>query len=115
MQKPGSLKDTQGILRHASVKTTGDIYVQLIDASVQQSVNLCPAAVLDRWQGSVEDMVNRTQYHASEQFLSARRWRIRYLPVPPPPRFATSLRAAPGNCVTCLVRMQRRSSAGERR
>jgi hypothetical protein len=55
-----------------------------------------PAAVLDRWQGSFEDMVNRTQYHASEQFLSARRWRIRYLPVPPPPRFATSLRAAPG-------------------
>jgi hypothetical protein len=55
MQKPGSLKDTQGILRHASVKTTGDIYVQLIDASVRRSVNLCPAAVLDRWQGSVED------------------------------------------------------------
>ena len=56
MQKHGSLKDTQGILRHASIRTTGDIYVQLIDASVQQAVNSRTAAVLDGWKGSVEDM-----------------------------------------------------------
>jgi integrase len=28
MQKHGTLKDTQGMLRHASIKTTGDVYVQ---------------------------------------------------------------------------------------
>ena len=56
MQKHGSLKDTQGILRHASIRTTGDIYVQLIDASVQQAVNSRTAAVLDGWKGSVEGM-----------------------------------------------------------
>jgi integrase len=56
MQKHGSLKDTQGILRHASIRTTGDIYVQLIDASVQQAVNSRTAAVLDGWKGSVEEM-----------------------------------------------------------
>jgi hypothetical protein len=28
MQKHGTLKDTQSLLRHASIKTTGDAYVQ---------------------------------------------------------------------------------------
>lgn len=31
MQQHGTLKDTQGMLRHASIKTTGDVYVQTIE------------------------------------------------------------------------------------
>ena len=56
MQKHGTLKDTQGILRHASIRTTGDIYVQSIDASVQQAVNSRRSAVLKGWTAPVENM-----------------------------------------------------------
>jgi integrase len=56
MQHHGTLKDTQGILRHASIRTTGDIYVQTIDASVQQAVNSRTAAVLDGFVAPVADM-----------------------------------------------------------
>lgn len=56
MQKHGTLKDTQGILRHASIRTTGDIYVQQIDASVLQAVNSRTAAVLEGFTAPVENM-----------------------------------------------------------
>jgi hypothetical protein len=56
MQHHGTLKDTQGILRHASIRTTGDIYVQTIDACVQQAVNSRTAAVLDGFIAPVEEM-----------------------------------------------------------
>jgi len=49
MQKHGTLKDTQSILRHASIQTTGDVYVQRIDQSVIEAVNSRTAAVLDGW------------------------------------------------------------------
>ena len=34
LQKHGTLKDAQGALRHASIRTTGDVYVQSIEESV---------------------------------------------------------------------------------
>jgi len=49
MQKHGTLKDAQGMLRHASIKTTGDVYVQTIEQSVLQAVNSRTAAVLEGW------------------------------------------------------------------
>jgi hypothetical protein len=33
------MKDTLQILRHASIKTTGDVYVQEIQASVRAAIN----------------------------------------------------------------------------
>jgi integrase len=39
MQKHGTLKDVQGALRHASIQTTGDIYVQTLESSVQAAMN----------------------------------------------------------------------------
>ena len=39
MQSHGTLKDVQGALRHASIKTTGDIYVQTLEPSVQAAMN----------------------------------------------------------------------------
>lgn len=39
LQKHGSLKDAQGALRHASIKTTGDVYVQTIEESVLNAMN----------------------------------------------------------------------------
>jgi integrase len=56
MQHHGTLKDTQGILRHASIRTTGDIYVQPIDASVQQAVNSRTTAVLEGFIAPVATM-----------------------------------------------------------
>ena len=46
MQQHGTLKDTQGVLRHASIQTTGDVYVQTIEQSVLQRVNSRTSAVL---------------------------------------------------------------------
>jgi integrase len=49
MQQHGTLKDTQGMLRHASIKTTGEIYVQTIEQSVLAAVNQRTSAVLGDW------------------------------------------------------------------
>ena len=36
LQEHGTLKDAQGALRHASIRTTGDVYMQTIESSVLQ-------------------------------------------------------------------------------
>jgi hypothetical protein len=56
MQKHGTLKDTQGILRHASITTTGDVYVQTIEQIVLKAVNSRTAAVFEGWTAPVESM-----------------------------------------------------------
>jgi len=38
-QQHGTSKDTQGILRHASIRTRGDVYVQMVEQSVVAAVN----------------------------------------------------------------------------
>jgi integrase len=50
MQQHGTLKDTQGMLWHASIKTTGDVYVQTIERSVLAAVNSRTTAVLGNWK-----------------------------------------------------------------
>jgi len=56
MQKHGTLKDTQSMLRHASIQTTGDVYVQTIEKSVLDAVNSRTDAVLDGWSAPVNEM-----------------------------------------------------------
>ncbi len=46
MQGHGSLKDAQMVLRHASIKTTGDVYVQEIAESTVKAINSRTRAVL---------------------------------------------------------------------
>jgi integrase len=46
MQKHGTLKDVQAHLRHASITTTGDIYVQEIPESVRTAVNATTREIL---------------------------------------------------------------------
>jgi integrase len=46
MQEHGSMKDAQGILRHASIKTTGDVYMQEIPASTRAAINSRTRAIL---------------------------------------------------------------------
>jgi len=56
MQDHGTLKDTQGALRHASITTTGNIYVQVIEASVMRAVNSHANAVLDGWTPAIDGL-----------------------------------------------------------
>jgi integrase len=56
LQQHGTLKDTQGVLRHASITTTGNIYVQVVEESVMRAVNSHAAAVLDGWTPAVEGL-----------------------------------------------------------
>jgi hypothetical protein len=49
LQQHGTLKDTQGVLRHASITTTGNVYVQVVEESVMRAVNSHATAVLDGW------------------------------------------------------------------
>jgi integrase len=46
LQKHGTMKDAQGALRHASIKTTADVYMQEIPASVRAAINSRTRAVL---------------------------------------------------------------------
>jgi integrase len=54
LQDHGTLKDTQGALRHASITTTGNVYVQVVEESVMLAVNSHATAVLDGWTPPVE-------------------------------------------------------------
>ena len=56
LQQHGTLKDTQGVLRHASITTTGNVYVQVVEESVMRAVNSHAAAVLDGWTPTVEGL-----------------------------------------------------------
>jgi integrase len=56
MQHHGTLKDTQGALRHARIKTTGDVYVQVLDESVARAVSSRTAALLGDWAAPVEKL-----------------------------------------------------------
>jgi hypothetical protein len=56
MQHHGTLKDTQGALRHASITTTGDVYVQTVDESVARAAGSRTAAVLDGWTAPTENL-----------------------------------------------------------
>jgi integrase len=46
LQKYGTLKEAQRILRHADIKTTGNVYMQAIPESVMKAINKRTRAVL---------------------------------------------------------------------
>lgn len=46
LQKHGTMKDAQSALRHASIKTTADVYVQQIPESVRAAINSRTRAIL---------------------------------------------------------------------
>lgn len=55
-QKKGTVKDVQGVLRHATTATTTDVYMQEISESVQKTINAISAEL--RLLPSLEE-VNR--------------------------------------------------------
>jgi hypothetical protein len=56
LQGHGTLKYTQGALRHASSTTTGNVYVQIVEEGVMRAVNSHATAVLEGWTPEVESM-----------------------------------------------------------
>jgi integrase len=50
LQEHGTLKDAQGALRHASIKTTGNVYMQAIEESVLDAVNSRTRQILAGWR-----------------------------------------------------------------
>ena len=52
----GTLKDTQGALRHASITTTGNVYVQVVEENVMRAVNSHASTVLEGWTPAVDSM-----------------------------------------------------------
>ena len=55
LQHHGTLKDAQGALRHASIKTTGDVYVQTVETSVLNAMNSRTMEILSDWKPSILD------------------------------------------------------------
>jgi integrase len=61
MQDHGTMKDTQQILRHASIRQTADVYMQEIQASVRAAINSRTRAIFRqrrRKPGSVGSLVH---------------------------------------------------------
>ena len=52
-QHHGTLKDAQGALRHASIQTTGDVYVQPIEKSVLNAMNSRTVEILTGWEPTI--------------------------------------------------------------
>jgi integrase len=55
-QNHGTLKDAQGALRHASITTTGNVYVQPIDENVFRAVNSRANALVDGWAPTFNEL-----------------------------------------------------------
>ena len=55
LQHHGTLKDAQGALRHASIKTTGDVCVQTIETSVLNAMNSRTSEILADWKPAILD------------------------------------------------------------
>ena len=51
LQQHGSMKDAQRILRHASIRTTANIYMQPIPASVVAAINSRTRAIFESRSG----------------------------------------------------------------
>ena len=63
-QTKGTMKDTQGMLRHARLPTTGNIYVQVIAEGVKNMVN------------SIDDELRKPSASKGKQPLAARRGQV---------------------------------------
>jgi hypothetical protein len=54
LQRHGTLKDAQGALRHASIQTTGNVYVQTIEASVLNAMNSRTTEILSTKKPAIQ-------------------------------------------------------------
>jgi integrase len=62
MQGHGTMKDAQQILRHASIRTTAEIYMQEIQASVRSAINSRTRAIFSQRKGDSTQLENPVFY-----------------------------------------------------
>jgi integrase len=62
MQGHGTMKDAQQILRHASIRTTVEIYMQEIQASVRSAINSRTRVIFSRRKGDSTQLENPVFY-----------------------------------------------------
>ena len=60
LQKHGTMKDAQGILRHSCIKVTADVYMQDIPESARAAINSRTRAVLAEKTEEVKQKAVRT-------------------------------------------------------
>lgn len=68
MQQHGSMKDAQQILRHASIRTTANIYMQPIPASVVAAINSRTKAILKNRSRQISAEVSPTTVPNGSKF-----------------------------------------------
>lgn len=66
LQKHGTMKDAQGALRHASIKTTADVYVQEIPESVRAAINSRTRAILAKQRDAFSKLERATCPNVSQ-------------------------------------------------
>lgn len=75
LQQHGTMKDAQRILRHASIRTTANIYMQPIPASVMSAINSRTKAILGDWEPKSSKVQHTTVPNGSKlgvgNFVSA--------------------------------------------
>jgi len=62
MQGHGTMKDTQQILRHSSIRTTAEIYMQEIQASVRSAINSRTRAIFSQRKRDLTQLENLVFY-----------------------------------------------------
>src|SRR5215510_9047861 len=82
LQQHGTMKDAQRILRHASIRTTANVYMQPIPASVMSSINSRTKAILGDWEPKSAKVQHTTVPNGSKlvvaDFASAiKEWLLR--------------------------------------
>jgi len=70
LQEHGTLKDAQGALRHASIRTTGDVYMQTIESSVLHAMNFRTMQTLAGWEHPVMTELDELDQTQREELAS---------------------------------------------
>lgn len=66
LQQHGTMKDAQRILRHASIRTTANVYMQPIPASVMSAINSRTKAILGDWEPKLAKVQHTTVPNGSK-------------------------------------------------
>jgi hypothetical protein len=72
MQGHGTMKDAQQILRHASIRTTAEIYMQEIQASVRSAINSRTREIFSQGTKELSQLENPVSHQRKPNSLKPR-------------------------------------------
>ena len=97
MQGHGTMKDAQQILRHASIKTTAEIYMQEIQASVRSAINSRTRAIFSQSKSDLSALENPVSHQRKPNSLKRRNTTV------------------PSSFARCLQMVEKNGSSGRTR